>query len=205
MQVLIVPSCRCVGRASGPFHSGYAERRVRSSRPRRYDSVTVLIRLTTFFTGAILLFAYAPVAHAQMRLIGDAVDVSDDFTKPENDLLAAIEIDLASGSGKTSGSAIAAACRRLQSCRLWLRLTRRTSPPTTHSIPSHPSIEFVNARTIRPRRQRGSTAPAEPSLMCRRPAARYHMEGRRAIRSGQVAERVRIRDADQGAVADRDP
>jgi alpha-D-xyloside xylohydrolase len=139
---------------------------------RRYNPAIVLTRLTGLLTAATLLLACPNGARAQVRLIGDPVDVSEDFTKPENVYFVAgrvTEIDAASGTGKIE----------------WKRHRRRVSldfnhsgfgftPDTSNEFPpdyaQHPvtpfSIEFVNARTIRFRMAtRDLTAPPEASLM----------------------------------------
>ena len=70
---------------------------------RRYNPAIVLTRLTGLLTAATLLLACPNGARAQVRLIGDPVDVSEDFTKPENVYFVAgrvTEIDAALGTGK---------------------------------------------------------------------------------------------------------
>jgi alpha-D-xyloside xylohydrolase len=120
---------------------------------------------------AFLLVCGTPAA-AQPPLIGDPVDVSEDFRKPENVYFVAgkvVAIDAASGTGTVE----------------WRRHRRRVSldfnhagfgftPDTSNEFPpdypQHPvtpfSIEFVNARTIRLRMAtRDLAPPVEPSLM----------------------------------------
>jgi alpha-D-xyloside xylohydrolase len=120
---------------------------------------------------AFLLVCGTPAA-AQPPLIGDPVDVSEDFRKPENVYFVAgkvVAIDAASGTGTVE----------------WRRHRRRVSLDFNHAgfgftpdpsnefppdYPQHPvtpfSIEFVNARTIRLRMAtRDLAPPVEPSLM----------------------------------------
>jgi alpha-D-xyloside xylohydrolase len=118
------------------------------------------------------LIALSPCVHAQVRLIGDPVDVSEDFAKPENVYFVAgrvTDLDPASGTGRME----------------WKRHRRRVSldfnhagfgfsPDTSNEFPpdyiQHPvtpfAIEFVSPTTIRLRiATRDFTAAAEPSLM----------------------------------------
>jgi alpha-D-xyloside xylohydrolase len=129
------------------------------------------MRLLPLVTVSLLL-ASAPEAEAQIRLIGDPVDVSEDFTKPENVYFVAgrvVTLDAPAGTGTIE----------------WKRHRRRPSldfnhagfgftPDTSNEFPpdypQHPvtpfSVEFVNARTIRLRMAtRDLPPPDEPSLM----------------------------------------
>src|SRR5918996_738378 len=111
-------------------------------------------------------------AHAQMRLIGDPVDASEDFVKPENVYFVAgrvTDLDAAAGTGRMG----------------WKRPRRRVTLDFNHAgfgfVPGTPnefppdyaaqpvtpfSIEFTSPRTIRLRIATRDLPPAaEPSLM----------------------------------------
>ena len=125
-----------------------------------------------FFIIAILFVSCPDASWAQVRLIGDPVDPSEDFTRAENVYFVAgrvTAIDAAKGTGTLE----------------WRRHRRRVSLDFNHAgygfapdtgnefppdYPQHPAtpfwIEFVNARTIRLRMTtRDLPSPVEPSLM----------------------------------------
>jgi alpha-D-xyloside xylohydrolase len=154
-----------------------------------------------------LLACLAPDADAQVRLIGDPVDVAEDFAKPENVYFVAgrvTDLDTAAGTGRME----------------WKRHRRRVSldfnhagfgfaPDTSNEFPpdyvQHPvtpfSIEFVSPRTIRLRiATRDLAPPAEPSLMLVG-EPRRDTSWRREDQSGSVTWR-----SEAGAVTlNRDP
>lgn len=124
------------------------------------------------FSTVLTFVIFVPDGAAQVRLIGDPVDPSEDFTKTENVFFVAgkvTEIDPATGAGRME----------------WRRHRRRVSldfnhagfgftpdtgnefPPDYAQNPVTPfSIEFITPRTLRLRiATRDLVAPAEPSLM----------------------------------------
>jgi len=135
-------------------------------RMMRFGDSRLVLALVAWFA------VVASRADGQVRLIGDPVDVSEDFTKPENVYFVAgavKDLDAAAGTGRLE----------------WRRHRRRVTldfnhagfgfaPDTGNEFPpdyaQHPvtsfAIEFVTPRTIRLRiATRDPAPPAEPSLM----------------------------------------